>query len=87
MYKSFFVNTNETFQRMKYKIIFFNLYNSVSKMPLDGWSVWGGGDVKVPRADNLPRAPRNVSPALTTTVRNFCIKPRGNLKIRRQLNK
>ena len=31
-------------------------------MPFEGWG--GGGGVKGPRADNMPRAPRNVNPAL-----------------------
>ena len=32
-------------------------------MPLGGW--WGGGGgVKGPRSNNMPRAPRNVNPAL-----------------------
>ena len=30
-------------------------------MPLGGW---GGGGVKGPRSNNMPRAPRNVNPAL-----------------------
>jgi hypothetical protein len=37
--------------------IFLILLNSVSKMPL-------GGGFKGPRADNMPRAPPNVNPAL-----------------------
>ena len=34
--------------------------NSVSKMSLGGW----GRGVKGPRANNMPRATRNVNPAL-----------------------
>ena len=39
----------------------------------------GGGGVKGPRADNMPRAPRNVNPALNIALRSlpffshFCI--------------
>jgi hypothetical protein len=39
---------------------FLVLLNSVSKMPLGGW---GEGVRQGPRADNVPRAPRNVNPA------------------------
>ena len=57
------MNTKENF------LILLNSYlilmKIVFKMLLGGC---GGGDVKGPRADDMPRAPRTVNPALTVTA-------------------
>ena len=67
MYNSFFCKLFYAWNTRGYFLI---LLNSVSKMPLGG----GGGGVKGPRADNMPRAPRNLNPALNCAPKILAVR-------------